>query len=69
MGKTQCLFIQQIFIEHLLYVPGPILGSGDTATNQSGKILSCLILESVSRSTVILDIGKWDEDSKAGWGE
>ena len=54
MRKSKCLFIQQILVEYLLYVPGPILGSGVIATNQS--VSAMFILEPVSKSIVLLDI-------------
>lgn len=43
MGESQYLFIQQVFTEHLLYIPGPIMGSEDREINQSDKILPRIV--------------------------
>lgn len=42
-GEPQYLFIQQVFTEHLLYTPDPIMGSEDPEINQSDKILPCIV--------------------------
>lgn len=66
MGKSQRLFVQQMLIEHLLHVPGPITGSEDIEINESGKILPCVVPKKGTKS--ILNIDKCHGESKQGRG-